>query len=683
LKSFLKIVPWLFLALFVAEIVAVFRPKKDGAIHIREFGRLPVLMEGRVQPFDSAAKNTLLQIRNTGDVPLEAVPSWKFWHHPKKLRATEWLAEVLFKPETADTRPIFLIHHPELLTELNLSGKGQEKSGLRYFSFNELMNNNISETNTSLREIFMQARQASQVEEAHRSTFQRQVLKVHRGVVLYDYMKGAVVPPIWDDFDADLKAFQASVPAGMEALQAREAGREHDTNAFARFWRPLSFFFDLSKDTSAGQVYPLVVPPKDREKAPDAWVNVPTAVLESVRDRDAHPPVQWLATAASGYRSDNAAQFNGAISEYKAWLAKHFPKELKKARHEFYYNDVKAFLHALIMNLFAFVLAAVSLLTVALAPRLSEALRRSAVWIVALGFVVHTFGLIFRMYLEGRPPVTNLYSSAIFIGWGAVVFGLMLERIYRVGIGVAVGSLIGAISLIIAHNLALGGDTMKMLQAVLDTNFWLATHVVIITLGYAATFVAGIIGIAYVLLGVFTPLLRQGVSRQGAVAAGQPGTSELGKVLARMAYAIICFATLFSFTGTVLGGIWADQSWGRFWGWDPKENGALIIVLWNAVVLHARWGGIARERGVMLMTIVGNIVTAWSWFGVNLLSIGLHSYGFMEGGAKWLYYVFVPTQLAIIALGLIPTRLWRSFRDPAGPGNTPKSPTVAGDFKPA
>ena len=79
---------------------------------------------------------------------------------------------------------------------------------------------------------------------------------------------------------------------------------------------------------------------------------------------------------------------------------------------------------------------------------------------------------------------------------------------------------------------------------------------------------------------------------------------EIGKVLAKMVYGIVCFATLFSFVGTVLGGIWADQSWGRFWGWDPKENGALLIVLWNATILHARWGGLVRERGLMNLAIV-------------------------------------------------------------------------------
>ena len=126
-----------------------------------------------------------------------------------------------------------------------------------------------------------------------------------------------------------------------------------------------------------------------------------------------------------------------------------------------------------------------------------------------------------------------------------------------------------------------------------------------------------------------------------------------------MIYGIVCFATLFSFVGTVLGGIWADQSWGRFWGWDPKENGALIIVLWNALILHPRWGGMIRERGLVVCAIGGNIVTSWSWFGVNMLGIGLHSYGFTEAAFKWLMF-FVISQLGFIALGLLPVKAWRS-----------------------
>jgi hypothetical protein len=123
----------------------------------------------------------------------------------------------------------------------------------------------------------------------------------------------------------------------------------------------------------------------------------------------------------------------------------------------------------------------------------------------------------------------------------------------------------------------------------------------------------------------------------------------------------VCFALLLSFTGTVLGGIWGDQSWGRFWGWDPKENGALMIVIWNALVLHARWGGMIRQRGLAVLAVFGNVVTAWSWFGTNLLGIGLHAYGFIKGAMLGLV-LFDASQLAIIALGLIPLSLWRSFR---------------------
>jgi ABC-type transport system involved in cytochrome c biogenesis permease subunit len=285
----------------------------------------------------------------------------------------------------------------------------------------------------------------------------------------------------------------------------------------------------------------------------------------------------------------------------------------------------------------------------------TEWLRRSAFNLVALAWVVHTIGLICRMVLEGRPPVTNLYSSAIFIGWGAVLLGLLLERIYPIGIGLLAATITGFSTQIIAHNLALGGDTMEMMRAVLDTNFWLATHVVVITLGYAATFVAGLLAVAYIVLGVFTPMLSRSV-----------GATEASKAVGKMVYGIICFATLFSFAGTVLGGIWADQSWGRFWGWDPKENGALIIVIWNAMILHARWGGMIKERGLMNMAVFGNVITAFSWFGVNMLGVGLHSYGFMDSAFKWLM-LFDASQIAIILLGLLPLSLWKSFRPRLAP----------------
>jgi ABC-type transport system involved in cytochrome c biogenesis permease subunit len=228
-----------------------------------------------------------------------------------------------------------------------------------------------------------------------------------------------------------------------------------------------------------------------------------------------------------------------------------------------------------------------------------------------------------------------------------VLLGIILERIYRNGIGTMVASAIGFITLIIAHHLASTGDTLEMMRAVLDSNFWLATHVVCITIGYIATFLSGFLATVYI--------LRKRWDRRW--------TAELGRTLERMVYGIVCFSTLFSFVGTVLGGIWADQSWGRFWGWDPMENGALMIVLWNVFILHARWGGYTDGPALMRLAVVGNIVTALSWFGVNMLGIGLHSYGWMDKAFVWLL-LFISSQLVIIALGWLKT--------PTNPGSARK-----------
>ena len=226
-----------------------------------------------------------------------------------------------------------------------------------------------------------------------------------------------------------------------------------------------------------------------------------------------------------------------------------------------------------------------------------------------------------------------------------MLFGLAIEAIYRLGLGNIVAAVAGYATLLIAYQLSSGGDTIAVLQAVLDTQFWLATHVVCITLGYAATYHGRPVRRALRRL-----RLRHAAARQ-----------SLRKEIGRIIYGITCFAILFSFFGTVLGGLWADDSWGRFWGWDPKENGALIIVLWNALILHARWDKMIADRGLAVLAIGGNIVTSWSFFGVNQLGIGLHSYGFTSGVAVALD-CFALSQLVLIAIGCLPTRMWWSYK---------------------
>jgi ABC-type transport system involved in cytochrome c biogenesis permease subunit len=379
---------------------------------------------------------------------------------------------------------------------------------------------------------------------------------------------------------------------------------------------------------------PHVVPPAD---GTNAW----KTLAEAKRASD--PAADAFLAIRDAYAEGDVAQFNEAVRSYASRLSEGRPSDSRKGRFEAYFNEVDPFNVAKWLYFLAFALTALSWLG------WEKALNRSALWLVALTFSLHTLALVGRIYLSGRPPVTNLYSSAVFIGWGCVLLGMILERLYKLGVGNTIASISGFATLLIAHILAAEGDTMAVLQAVLDTQFWLATHVTCITMGYSTTYVAGLIGMLLILRGVLTPSL----------------TPELRASMARMMYGAICFGTFFSFVGTVLGGLWADDSWGRFWGWDPKENGALMIVLWNALILHARWGGMIRDRGLAILSVVGNVIVSWSWFGVNELGVGLHSYGFTEGRAFWLV-LFVVSQAVVAGLGMLPPESWRSRPPEAG-----------------
>jgi len=617
-----KFIPWILVVVFAAWVLSTLRQPPETGFHTRDFGRLPVLLNGRVQPLDSVARNTLLQIRqrqSAGD-----------------LSATAWLMETMMNPDAANRRNIFRIDNLELLNLLQLP------ESQKYYSFNQIQ--------PHLDDISKQAERINSTDDANRTVFERQLLKLDNALEIDQRLKLSLCPPGTTDFTGQLAAYQQAIPDGVAAAQAREAGKKYDQVAFNRLLDFLSSYNDLSKFA-----YPLMVPPAPDAKSRADWQNIGQNLMSVVHGNDLSPAVKDYAAMVTAYNRNQPAAFNQAVEEYRNWLNEWFAPEARHGAQEYFFNEFEPFYKAIIIYVTAFLLAVIALLTFALAPKLSETLRRSAFGLVVLGGIIHTFGLVFRMWLEGRPPVTNLYSSAIFIGWGCVVLGIILERVFAVGLGSAVASFAGFVTLVIAHNLSMDGDTMEMLRAVLDTNFWLATHVVVVTLGYASTFMAGLLGVTYVLLGLFTPLLKY-----------KSGNMELGKVLAKMTYGIVCFAALFSFTGTVLGGIWADQSWGRFWGWDPKENGALLIVLWNAAILHARWGGLIRERGLMNMVIFGNIVTSWSWFGVNMLGIGLHSYGFMAAAFWWLL-AFVLSQVALILLGMLPTGMWKSFRTPSRP----------------
>jgi ABC-type transport system involved in cytochrome c biogenesis permease subunit len=562
-------------AIYAMSLGAILRPVGIASkFDLDAFGALPISYEGRVQPLDSLARNSLKIVsgRETASVDEGSVS------------AIRWLADVFGQPEKASNYKVIRIDHKDILGLLNLDANRKR------FSIREIL-----ASAEKLQEQIDRARAIEKNDARSLDLFQRKILEL----------------------DEKLRRY---IELGrMESLY-------------------------------------LIPPLAPGEK----WQPLATAMHGGAAD--AHPAAKAYLAMIGAYHEDQPDTFNRELSAYTQQVREKVPTS-KKAEFEAAFNHFDPFTQCIALYLTAFILGCLSWLF------WGVPLRRAALFATLFALLIHTGGIICRMYISGRPPVvSNLASTAIFISWGAIVLAMGLEFFYRNGIGTVCAASMGFLSLLIADRLALSGDTLKVMQAVLDTNFWLATHVVVVTLGYSATFLAGILGIIYVIGGVFTKSLDK----------------EASKELTRMIYGIVCFAILFSFVGTILGGIWADQSWGRFWGWDPKENGAVLIVLSNAILLHARWGGLIKERGIACLAIFGNIVTSWSWFGVNMLGVGLHSYGFMDSALKWLL-VFVLTQVVLIVAALLPITWWRSYPRlaPAEPRRRGERPAPAALATPA
>ena len=580
--------PLLVLVLAVVWVAGTLMPVRNTSdFHLTEFGSFPVLADGRIKPLDTIARTSLLMLQGRQRVSTS---------DGSTLSPEAWLLDVMFRPELADSYKIFRIDNSEVLTLFGLGGS--DTAGQVRFSFSQLQ--------AGIPELERQGQLAEPTESSARTPFQRAVIELGQHLEYYNRLKYSLGAPTSVDLSTDLRS------------SAKLAGDKGVFESMATF------------------ALMRAIPPSSPSNRLDGWRSAGQSLMDN--PGSVNPAVLLYADLGKAWATSDHEAFNRLVSMYEAELTSRFAPEVKRCGFEVIFNRSEPFYTSLVLYVAAFLLAVISWL------KWPDTLGTAAFRLMALAFVMATAGILARMWLEARPPVTNLYSSALFIGWGAAGLCLILERISRNAVASSAGSLIGFGTLVIAHNLSLSGDTLEMMRAVLDSNFWLATHVVTVTTGYASTLLAGFLAIIYIVRGLFTKTLDRATADS----------------LTRMVYGIVCFATLFSFVGTVLGGIWADQSWGRFWGWDPKENGALIIVLWNAVILHCRWGGLIKQRGLMALAVFGNIVTAWSWFGTNMLGVGLHSYGFTNAAFQGLVS-FIAFQLVIIALAAVPLAKWRSF----------------------
>jgi cytochrome c-type biogenesis protein CcsB len=272
-------------------------------------------------------------------------------------------------------------------------------------------------------------------------------------------------------------------------------------------------------------------------------------------------------------------------------------------------------------------------------PLASRGLGAAGFALVVSAFLTTSYGMLLRILISGRPPVTNMYETIVFVSWGGVLFALIFESIYRVRFFGTTAAALATICLLIADNVPIFDGAISPLVPVLRDNMWLTIHVLTIMLGYAAFTLA--MGMGHLNLGLYF---------------FAPGRVALLKSLSLYLYRALQVGTLCLAVGTLLGGVWASYSWGRFWGWDPKETWALIATLGYLAILHARFTGWLKDFGMAVGSLLGYLLVLMAWYGVNfVLGTGLHSYGFGSGG-YWYVGSFVAFEVAVIAAALLRRR---------------------------
>jgi ABC-type transport system involved in cytochrome c biogenesis permease subunit len=356
------------------------------------------------------------------------------------------------------------------------------------------------------------------------------------------------------------------------------------------------------------------------------------------------PQVQRVKTLVTAlvvaYRDGDRANVGTASAALGRRLAEMAPSVYppdKDIAVEVHYNQAKPFRTAWLLYLLGFLALLASF------PLASRPASWAGMALVVSAFVMHAYGMVLRMLISGRPPVTNMYESVIWVAWGAMLFALVFEAVYKVRYFAACAAGLAVICLILADNVPILDGSIEPLVPVLRDNMWLTVHVLTITLGYAAFTLA--MGLGHLNLGLYF---------------FAPKRESLFKSLSLFLYRALQVGTLFLAVGTALGGIWASYSWGRFWGWDPKETWALIALLGYLAILHGRLVGWIKDFGMAVGSIVGYLGVLMAWYGVNfVLGTGLHSYGFGSGGYAYVGG-FVAFELLVIVAAVLRRRVEQS-----------------------
>jgi cytochrome c-type biogenesis protein CcsB len=381
----------------------------------------------------------------------------------------------------------------------------------------------------------------------------------------------------------------------------------------------------------------LIVPSPANET--DPWVEPALGGSKYYADAQFAPIQTQLQTVAKAYVQGDEFSLSRAANQLRedlrALSPSIYPRD-QQLRLEYFYNHFEAFYRAI----WCYGIALVILIMAHLRKR-GRALQNIGVAVAIVGLAFQAAGIVMRCMIASRPPVTNMYESIIWVSFAVSFFGMIFFVRYRAPIYLLAALPVTLIALLLVHQMPIAmPSSIDPLVPVLRDNFWLTIHVLTITLSYAAFALA--MGFGHILLWRY---------------ARNPAAARADAPMHFWLYRVLQLGVLLLAAGTILGGVWANYSWGRFWGWDPKETWALIALLCYILALHGRLAGWWTQFGLAVASVVCFLAVLMAWYGVNfVLGKGLHSYGFGIGGETYVA-IFVALDLLFVAFAI-----WRYRR---------------------
>ena len=561
---------------------------------------IPIQEQGRIKPLDTYARNQALVFYGKRKIKHE------------EISAIDWMIDLFIHPEKGLEQKIFNIRSPDIVNALDL----EWTNNFHKYSYSEIFPG-IQNQLPLISNIFDK-------KEEDRDLFENQLVELYQNIMKYRQIASSLscLLPMFTVYDPET-AEKLHIEPGQFTSYAHIMSHRgslfnvsqniltKSEESWTENEREVALLLYNLQQTSLDEfAQALKIIPPAKDDTTGLWIS-PWELLDG---REIEPHQDRIMKSMEAYLlaryEKNSISMDGALKSYKTGLLSSPGDRVKFSilEKETWLNKANLFTLSLVFYLFGFILLGISWMV---QPIL---LKNVAYGSLISGYMLHTYGIYLRMVIMSRPPISTLYETVIFVGFVIVLLSVVIEYLRKDGLGVFIGSVSGSMLHYVGFGYAADGDTLEMLVAVLNSNFWLATHVTTIILGYGTSLMAGLIGHLYLIEKIRVP----------------NNSKRLKRIYDNM-FGVTLIALFFTLFGTILGGIWADQSWGRFWGWDPKENGALLIVLWQLMMVHMRLSGLAKADRFALGMVLNNIVVIMAWFGVNLLSIGLHSYGFASG----------------------------------------------------